>query len=85
MDNRQVNGEAREIFKDPITDNGTKKSLKGLICVKKNEAGQFYAIDQVSAEEERTGELKTVFKDGKLIKDWTLDEIRNNVNSTINV
>ncbi|MDE6347059.1 MAG: nicotinate phosphoribosyltransferase [Muribaculaceae bacterium] len=81
----QVNGEAREIFKDPITDNGTKKSLKGLICVKKNEAGQFYAIDQVSAEEEKTGELKTVFKDGKLIKDWTLDEIRNNVNSTINV
>lgn len=29
----QVNGEGREIFKDPKTDDGTKKSLKGLICV----------------------------------------------------
>lgn len=28
----QVNGEGREIFKDPKTDDGTKKSLKGLIC-----------------------------------------------------
>lgn len=79
----QVNGEAREIFKDPKTDNGTKKSLKGLICVKIDESGHFYAVDQVSAEEEKTGELKTVFKDGQLIKDWTLDEIRNNVNNTI--
>jgi len=26
--------ECREIFKDPITDDGTKKSAKGLLCVK---------------------------------------------------
>ena len=28
-----VNGERREIFKDPITDDGIKKSAKGLIKV----------------------------------------------------
>lgn len=81
----EINGEAREIFKDPKTDNGTKKSLKGLICVKKDENGNFYAEDQVSAEVEQTGELKTVFKDGRLIKDWTLSEIRENLNNTIKV
>lgn len=79
----QVNGEGREIFKDPITDDGVKKSLKGLICVKKDQMGKYYAIDQVAPEVEATGELQTVFEDGKLLKEWTLSEIRNNVNQTL--
>lgn len=79
----QVNGEGREIFKDPKTDDGVKKSLKGLICVKKDQMGKFYAIDQVSPDVEATGELHTVFENGQLIKEWTLSEIRENVNQTL--
>ena len=29
----EVNGEGRAIFKDPITDDGTKKSAKGLMKI----------------------------------------------------
>ena len=29
----EVNGEGREIFKDPVTDNGIKKSARGRLCV----------------------------------------------------
>lgn len=79
----QVNGEGREIFKDPKTDNGVKKSLKGLICVQKDENGKYFAIDQVTPEMEAQGELQAVFEDGHLMKDWTLAEIRNNINSTL--
>lgn len=79
----QVNGEGREIFKDPKTDNGVKKSLKGLICVQKDENGKYFAIDQVAPEIEAQGELQTVFEDGCLLKDWTLAEIRNNINNTL--
>lgn len=80
----RVNGEDRDIFKDPKTDSGTKKSLKGLIAVYTDpESGNYYAIDQVKSEEEAMGELKTVFEDGKLVKDWTLAEIRANVNKTL--
>lgn len=84
----QVNGEPREIFKQPKTDNGTKNSLKGLIKVIKFEAKfpklvYLGAVDQVSKEEEETGELKTVFENGVLVKDWTLEEIRRNVDETI--
>lgn len=79
----QVNGESREIFKAPKTDDGVKKSLKGLICVKKDLMGKYYAIDQVAPEVEATGELQTVFEDGKLLKEWALSEIRNNVNQTL--
>lgn len=73
----EVGGEKREIFKDPITDDGTKKSAKGLTAVFKDENGDFYLKDQATWDEVNNCELKTVFKDGKLIKDFTLQEIRD--------
>lgn len=78
-----VNGEFREIFKQPKTDDGTKNSLKGLICVYKNDNGTYYALDGVSIDAENGGELKTVFKDGKLLVDWSLKEIRERINETL--
>jgi nicotinamide phosphoribosyltransferase len=72
----EVNGTGREIFKDPITDDGTKKSAKGLMKVVL-ENNTYKLIDQVSWEEEHTGELREVFRDGKLLVNDTLSEIRN--------
>ncbi len=74
----EVNGEGRAIFKDPITDDGTKKSAKGLMKIEL-ENGKFKLTDTVSWEEEAKGELKEVFRDGKLLVDVSLAEIRNNI------
>ncbi|KZS42437.1 nicotinate phosphoribosyltransferase [Aquimarina aggregata] len=71
----EVNNEGREIFKDPITDDGTKKSAKGLMQLFKID-GQITLKDQVSKAEEDLGLLKTVFIDGKLIVDDHLTQIR---------
>lgn len=71
----EVNNEGREIYKDPITDDGTKKSARGLIKIIK-EDGQYKMIDKVSWTEEKEGELKEVFRDGKLLLDQSLSEIR---------
>ena len=71
----QVNGVARELFKDPITDSGIKKSAKGLLRVEKSVNG-FELFDQQSAEQEQQGELKTVFENGQLICECSLDEVR---------
>lgn len=79
----QINGEAKEIFKKPKTDSGMKNSLKGLIKVEKDSNGKYYAIDQVTREEEQTGCLETVFKDGKLVKEFTLAEVRANVDASL--
>lgn len=74
----EVDGEGREIYKDPITDDGTKKSAKGLIQIVKD--GDTYAMnDQVSWDEEQKGELVEVFRDGKLLVDQSLSEIRARV------
>ena len=80
----QINGEAKEIFKNPKTDSGMKKSLKGLLQVYK-EDGVYKVKDQVSKEEEQQGCLQTVFKDGVLYKAGLLDTIRQNVNATLHV
>lgn len=84
--------EPREIFKDPITDDGTKKSKKGLLKVCYDGSMETYSKlgrpadgtikpiickDQQTWEQEQQGLLTTVFKDGVLIKTTTLEEIRN--------
>ena len=79
----QVNGEGREIFKDPKTDSGMKKSLKGLIRVCQDKLGNLFAVDCVSKEEEEKSLLQTVFKDGVIRKGYTLADIRKNVNNTL--
>lgn len=76
----EVNGVGRDIFKDPKTDDGTKKSAKGLMQVYRNElSGKLELKDQCTWEEEAQGELKTVYKNGKLLVDWTLAELRAKV------
>jgi nicotinamide phosphoribosyltransferase len=74
----EIAGEAREIFKSPITDDGTKVSATGLLSVKK-ENDKFVLQDKVSWNEEKNSELKTVFLNGKIIKEFSLQEIRNNL------
>ncbi|WP_108869179.1 nicotinate phosphoribosyltransferase [Aquimarina aquimarini] len=71
----EVNGEGREIFKDPITDDGTKKSAKGRIQLYEHN-GEIVYKDQVTKAEEEEGLLQTVFIDGKLVVDDTLQQIR---------
>lgn len=72
--------ECREIFKDPITDDGTKKSKKGLLQVTYDDNMNIVCLDQCTREQENGGLLKTVFKDGKLTREITLEEIRQRVN-----
>ena len=78
----RINENLIEIFKHPKTDDGTKNSLKGLIRVEK-ENGKYVAYDQQDEEHEMRGCLKTVFFNGNLVKDYSLSEIRDNINLTL--
>lgn len=67
----------REIFKDPVTDDGTKRSKKGLLLVGQNIDGDIWVEDQKSWEEESIGLLQTVFHNGLLFKEISLEDIRS--------
>lgn len=71
----QVNGVGRELFKDPVTDSGVKKSAKGLLRVEQTENG-FELFDQQNFEQENMGALQTVFENGQLLRECSLDQIR---------
>lgn len=74
----EVNGEGREIFKDPITDDGTKKSATGLLFVKKMEDGTFKLFDKVQWDIENGtgGALQAIYINGQFENQTTLTEIR---------
>lgn len=53
------------IFKEPKTDSGLKRSARGLLKVMRNAQGELCLLDEQTPEQEREGELKTRFLDGK--------------------
>lgn len=69
--------EARNIFKDPITDDGSKKSAKGLLQVIYNSEENYIDLeDQVTWEQEKGGVLKNIYLDGKFNNITTLTNTR---------
>lgn len=87
-----VNGKELLLYKDPITDDGTKKSALGRVAVIKKD-GELTLVDGLYQKDwlgyhlsktEEKDQMIDVFKDGKLLVDWTLEEIRNRVKTYSN-
>lgn len=76
----EVDGKGREIFKNPKTDDGVKKSAKGLLMIIRT-GKEFTLVDQVSKKEEARGALEPIFLNGKCVRKQSLDEIREIVKS----
>lgn len=77
----EIDGKPYPIFKDP-KDGGFKKSQKGC-CAVSEENGELRYRDELNWEEASSGSnlLQTVFKDGVLIKEQSLREIRNRLHA----
>ncbi len=70
----KVDGIWRDVFKDPITDQG-KRSKKGRLAVIRSATGE---VKTVRAQDIGQGEniMATVFKNGEIIKEYGFDEVR---------
>jgi nicotinamide phosphoribosyltransferase len=69
-----------EIFKDPITDSGMKKSAKGLLKVV-NQDGKLQLIDQITWNEfnQNDNQLKLRYRNGNFHSITTLEKVRENL------
>ena len=79
----EINGKPHPIFKNP-KDGGFKKSQKGCCNVYLNDNNKLAYSDGLTWEYANKLEnnlLKTVFKDGKIIKEQSLSEIRARLNN----
>ena len=72
-----VNGEERDVFKDPVTDSG-KRSKRGRL--KLNRENETY----ITCSEKNYGEdiLQTVFENGEIKKQYSFEEVKENSNVT---
>lgn len=72
----QVDGQGRDILKDPVTDDGSKKSATGRLAVRRTMAGHPYLIEHATPEQEADNELQLVFEDGKLLREQSFVNVR---------
>ncbi len=76
----EVDGKSYPIFKNP-KEGGFKKSQRGLCYVYREEDGTLaYRDGYLSSTIPEGNLLQTVFKDGKMVKEYTLKEIRERLN-----
>jgi nicotinamide phosphoribosyltransferase len=78
----EINGEWIDVQKDPITDTG-KKSKAGRVTLWKAGGEWVSAVDQPKGWYDRgfgpfTEVLQEVYRDGKIVRDYTFDEVRAN-------
>lgn len=72
----KVKGQGREIFKDPVTDNGIKKSARGMLKIVLGPQG-YELVDRLTPKDDFSDDcLQLVFEDGRLVKHAKLNEIR---------
>ena len=78
----EVDGVGREIFKDPITDDGTKKSATGLLSVVQINDDKIQLVDKVDWGLEEKSMLQTIYKNGEYFNTASLEEIRSRLKIT---
>lgn len=82
--NATINGEDVALWKDPKTDDGTKKSAKGLLSVRRlDDTNELALVDNVNREYESAGELSVLFENGKFYKHDSFEEIRNRLRNNV--
>lgn len=75
----QIGGEEIQLHKAPKTDDGTKSSQKGVVVVRRNDNnGALECVDglYLKDQDQPGNELQVVFKNGELMIDQSLAEIR---------
>lgn len=70
----EINGEGVDIFKDPVTDNGVKKSARGRLAVVA-EPLDLELIEGASKADEKRSLLQPVWENGAFVKRQTWSEI----------
>jgi nicotinamide phosphoribosyltransferase len=82
-----VNGVEHALFKDPVTDDGGKRSARGRLVVLPGGSGgrSLELLDGLNREREESyrvsNRLETVWQNGRFVKTVTLSEIRARVRS----
>ena len=71
-----IDGAPRNMLKDPVTDNGTKKSATGRLAVTRNADGELELIERATPEQEEASLLQPVWANGEFITRQSFADVR---------
>lgn len=74
----QRSGTLQAIYKDPVTDDGGKRSAKGIPIVY-DRGGKLTMVESLDPTDLDNCEYELVFEDGKILRKETFEEIRKRV------
>ncbi|MET4144096.1 nicotinate phosphoribosyltransferase [Arthrobacter sp. UYCo732] len=72
----KIKNKTYNLLKDPVTDNGTKKSATGRLAVIRNADGELVQIEKATPEQEAVSLLEPVWADGQFIRRQSLADVR---------
>ncbi|SKT46275.1 nicotinate phosphoribosyltransferase [Mycobacteroides abscessus] len=72
----EVDGEGVNLLKDPVTDDGTKKSATGRLAVIAGDDGELTLIQNANLFQELNSALQPVWQDGEFLRRQTFADVR---------
>lgn len=72
----QIDGVGHDLFKDPITDNGVKKSATGRLAVQRHDDGVLQLIERATADDEKASLLAPVWENGEFVRRQSFADVR---------
>ena len=75
----EIRGEGRDLFKDPTTDDGTKRSARGRLAVLPDASGELTLVECASADDEDRSLLTPVWRDGRFLRTWNFADVREHL------
>lgn len=73
----QINNKEYSIYKNPVTDNGMKKSATGRLAVHKNAEGKLYLIENATEADEGYSLLEPVWIEGHSTSNQSFEDVRS--------
>lgn len=77
-----VKGIAKNIMKNPKTDNGLKKSATGRLAVHNQMNGKMVLTEKATPEQEETSLLQPVWENGQFVREQTFEHVRGTLKRT---
>lgn len=79
----RVGNEGRDLFKDPATDSGMKKSAKGRLAVLRLNNGELEVVNQASPMMEASSLLQPVWRNNVQMRYQSFENVRQRARGEI--
>ena len=72
----RIGGVGHDLMKDPVTDDGVKRSATGRLAVVRDGDGELALIQRATPEQEAASLLRPVWQDGAPLRTQSFAEVR---------